>query len=104
MGFWKVSLGVMAVLVSGAAGAGGLSKTVVLPNGSTREIVVLVPDSKARNLQARGFQRSPALASRQAAARYRDRICALAAKPPPRAKAPFGEMCSDANAAVAEMK
>jgi hypothetical protein len=84
--------------------AGGLTKTITLPDGRTRQVSVLVPESKASSYEGRGFSRSSPLASRANAVRYRDGICKLAANPPPQAKAPFAQLCNDANAAIAEMK
>lgn len=104
MNAWKIAGAALLASVASPALAGGLTKTITFPDGRTRQVTVLVPESKARSLEGRGYSRSGALADRASAARYRDGICKLAANPPPRAKAPFAQMCSDATAAVAEMK
>lgn len=102
---WKIAgTALMASLVVSPASAGGLTRTITFPDGRTRQVTVLVPESKVRSLESRGYSRSGPLADRASAARYRDGICKLAANPPPRAKAPFAQMCRDANGAVAEMK
>lgn len=104
MGVQKIArVAIVASLVATPALAGGLAKTITLPDGRIQQITVLVPESKTRNLENRGFSRSSRLATRTDAVRYRDGICRLAVKPPPRAKAPFAQMCSDANAAVSEI-
>ena len=97
-------LGILLILICSPAQAGGLTKTITLPNGTTRQVTVLVPEAKARQLEGRGYRRAGPLTNRQEAARYRDGICRLAANPPPRAKAPFAQMCADATSAIAEMK
>lgn len=105
MSAWKIA-GVLAAmwLATPPALAGGMTKTITLPDGRTRQVTVLVPESKAKGYEVRGFSRSSPLTSRANAVRYRDGICKLVANPPPQAKAPFAQMCSDANAAVAEIK
>lgn len=103
MHIWKTAGCILAVWASGSPTfAANLTKTITLPDGRTREISVLVPESKARSYESRGYHRSASPASRADAVRYRDEICKLAASPPPRSKAPFTQMCSDATAAVLE--